>query len=204
MSIILIRHGETALNAARVLQPADTPLSDRGRRQAEAVAMRLANAKAGRIISSDLTRAMQTAETIALRIGLAIGYSALLQERNYGDLRGCAYDGLGFDPVTMEQAPPAGESMAEFRSRVAQGLALMCQSHAATEGDLVVVTHGFFIRTLLQQHLALAEGIDAPQRIGNTSVTVFCAEPPHRVTDMNNIDHLSFDLSDDVQAVSGL
>jgi hypothetical protein len=47
MSIILVRHGETALNAARVMQPADTPLSDLGKAQVLAVARRLAHAGAG-------------------------------------------------------------------------------------------------------------------------------------------------------------
>ncbi|HEY9065800.1 MAG TPA: histidine phosphatase family protein, partial [Burkholderiaceae bacterium] len=41
MSLLLVRHGETALNATRVLQPADTPLSARGIAQAEAIARRL-------------------------------------------------------------------------------------------------------------------------------------------------------------------
>ena len=38
MLLYLIRHGETPLNVARVLQPADTPLSERGQRQAQALA----------------------------------------------------------------------------------------------------------------------------------------------------------------------
>ena len=42
MTILLIRHGETALNAARIVQPADTPLSERGIAQARALARRLA------------------------------------------------------------------------------------------------------------------------------------------------------------------
>ncbi|HEY9095643.1 MAG TPA: histidine phosphatase family protein, partial [Hydrogenophaga sp.] len=38
MTIWLVRHGETELNAARILQPADTPLSSHGLRQAHALA----------------------------------------------------------------------------------------------------------------------------------------------------------------------
>ena len=41
MNLLLIRHGETALNVPRVLQPADTPLSARGMAQAEALAQLL-------------------------------------------------------------------------------------------------------------------------------------------------------------------
>ena len=68
-SIILVRHGETALNAARVLQPAATPLGPRGFAQAEAVARRLAPMQPGAIVSSDLPRALQTAQAIARAAG---------------------------------------------------------------------------------------------------------------------------------------
>ena len=112
MKIILIRHGETALNAARVLQPPDTPLSERGRRQADAVAIRLAAMKIDGVVSSDLARAVETSQAIAAASRLTVRRSALLQERNFGDLRGCAYDGLGFDPIAMEGAPPAPSGVA--------------------------------------------------------------------------------------------
>ena len=65
MSIILVRHGETALNAARTLQPADTPLSERGLLQAAAVAKRLADLGISAILSSDLPRTMQTAQVLS-------------------------------------------------------------------------------------------------------------------------------------------
>ena len=60
MNLLLIRHGETALNVARVLQPADTPLSARGIAQAEALASRLASMNVEAIVSSDLPRALRT------------------------------------------------------------------------------------------------------------------------------------------------
>jgi broad specificity phosphatase PhoE len=204
MSIILIRHGETALNAARVLQPADTPLSERGRRQAEAVAIRLAAMKIDGIVSSDLARAVETSRAIATATGLAPRTSALLQERNFGDLRGRAYDGLRFDPIAMEDAPPNGESMTVFDARVKQVVALLCEWHGASGGILAVVTHGLLIRTLVERHLLLPMGMPPPQRIANTSLTIFSPEPPHRVSAINNSEHLGSDLVDDVRAVSGV
>jgi len=60
MTILLIRHGETALNVARVLQPADTPLSARGIAQAEALARWLAAMNVCAIVTSDLPRARRT------------------------------------------------------------------------------------------------------------------------------------------------
>ena len=106
MSLLLIRHGETALNVARVLQPADTPLSARGVEQAEALANRLAASGVARIVSSDLPRALRTAQAIAAGTGARIETSALLQERNFGDWRGQPYDAMTIDPLTMREAPP--------------------------------------------------------------------------------------------------
>ena len=72
MSIFLVRHGETALNVARVLQPADTPLSASGVAQAQAVARRLATLGVAGIVSSDLPRAWVTAQAIARACGLPV------------------------------------------------------------------------------------------------------------------------------------
>ena len=99
MAVILVRHGETALNAARVMQPAATPLSERGQAQARAVGQRLARQGGiGAILCSDLPRAWLTAEAIAAELALPIQPSPLLQECNFGDLRGRPCDTLGFDP----------------------------------------------------------------------------------------------------------
>ena len=59
MSIVLIRHGETDLNAARVLQWPDTPLGERGRAQARALGVRFAAASPRPVLlaSSDMARA---------------------------------------------------------------------------------------------------------------------------------------------------
>ena len=102
MRLLLIRHGETALNAARILQPPDTPLSERGLAQAAALARRLAGEPIAAVWSSDLPRAWQTAAVIAG--GRAIRAEPLLQERNFGDWRGQPYDSLGFDPLAALEA----------------------------------------------------------------------------------------------------
>ena len=53
MKVYLVRHGETPLNAARILQHPDTPLSERGAVQAERVAQRLAGCGVAAILTSD-------------------------------------------------------------------------------------------------------------------------------------------------------
>jgi broad specificity phosphatase PhoE len=70
LSIILIRHGETASNAARVLQFPDTPLSERGLAQARAVAKRFANAKPVYCTSAILVTYEAAVLTISITIQL--------------------------------------------------------------------------------------------------------------------------------------
>ena len=203
MSILLIRHGETALNVARVLQPADTPLSARGIEQAEALARRLATIGVAAIVSSDLPRALRTAEAIAAATGARIETSALLQERNFGDWRGQPYDGLGFDPLTMLEAPPGGESAAVFEQRVARAFAHIVRLRSALRGNVAVVTHGLVLRTLLATHVRLPPGIAEPAHLGNTGLSIIDAQPPHAATRVNCTQHLEPGTRDDANALSG-
>jgi broad specificity phosphatase PhoE len=207
MTLLIIRHGETPLNVARVLQPAQTPLSVNGQAQAEALAQRLRSAGLAGIVSSDLPRALQTAQAIERSTGLALQLSALLHERNFGDLRGLPYDGLGFDPLTAEQAPPGGESQAQFSARCQAAWAWVLARQAEIGGPLAVVTHGLVIREWLQRGpLVLALNQAPPQRLANTSLTQASAAPPHRVTLLDCTAHLATGAGgpgEDTQSLSG-
>lgn len=203
MSILLVRHGETLLNASRTVQPADTPLSARGRAQASALAKRLAGADIAAIVSSDLPRARQTAEAIAQACGLSIVLEPLLQERNFGDLRGRPYDTLGFDLTTLVEAPPGGESEAIFRERVARAFARVTALQGGIDGDFAVVTHGLVIGAMLEGHALLSAAQSMPERLANTSLTSLSATPPHRVALLNCTAHLEGAVDDDPQSLSG-
>lgn len=184
MAIVLVRHGETALNAARTVQPFDTPISDRGVEQAERVSRRIMREFAPAVIlSSDAPRALQSATALARTLGRPVISEPLLRERDFGALRGLAYDSLGFDPVTMREAPPGGESMEGFEARVRRGWAVLTEAqdgHGA--GDVIVFSHGLWIRTALEQGFPmLARTIDELV-LANTSVTVIdCGPPPQLV-----------------------
>jgi probable phosphoglycerate mutase len=186
MTIFLIRHGETELNVARVLQPPDTPLSARGQAQAAALAARLAGMAAplrpAALLTSDQPRAAQTAQVLAQACGLEPLPSPLLRERHFGDWRGRAYDELPPDALRSEAAPPGGESGPAFRARVDAALVQLLDRHAALggAGPLLVVSHGLLIWDLLARHLDRA-GAAMPSHLGNTGLTVFDAAPPHRV-----------------------
>ncbi len=195
MTIVWLRHGETALNAARVMQPADTPLSPRGRVQADAAARRLAARRPAALLCSDMPRAMQTAQALATLTGLPLHTDARLRERNFGALRGRAWSTLGFDPTTMEEAPEGGESMAEFHARAAQAWALAVAHRREAGGLLVVVSHGLLIHAALQRHAhwPAPHGDGAPvlpARLANTSVSEVAAEAPHTVLRVDCTAHL--------------
>ena len=203
MSVFLIRHGETALNVARILQPADTPLSARGIAQAQALARRLAGMGVAAILASDLPRARHTAEIINAATGAPIELTALLQERNFGDWRGQPYDVLPPDRLQMADAPPGGESGAAFADRVARAFALVVQRAAGTRGGLAVVSHGLTVGAMLNSHIALPHGTALPTHLGNTGLTIFDATPPHLASLVNSTTHLDGGTRDDPHALSG-
>ena len=204
MTLLIIRHGETPLNVARVLQPADTPLSANGQAQAEALAQHLRGAGLAAILSSDLPRALATAQAIGRACGLPVATTALLHERNFGDLRGQRYDDLDHDPLSAEAAPPGGESRAEFQARCRAAWAEICRHQALAGGSLAVVTHGLVIRDWLHGGpLLLPAGTPPPDRLGNTSLTEADATPPHQVHRLDDTRHLQGIAPDRADALSG-
>jgi len=194
MTILIVRHGETDGNAARVLQRPDVPLNERGMRQADRLAERLVALGFDRIICSDLLRARMTAEPIAACSGLTIEESPLLQERNFGDLRGMAYAALPEDPFGPDVVPPNGEDWPAFHARVADAFAFIVAMRRSASGTLVVVTHGLVCRALVERHAQLPEGVVAPERFDNASITVLHEDAPHEVNLINCTRHLTLDI----------
>jgi broad specificity phosphatase PhoE len=190
VQLFLIRHGETTGNASRVVQHPDNPLSSRGHAQAERLARRLAGRGIAHIVSSDFARAAATAEAVRRVLGVPLTYEPLLQERNFGDLRGTAYVDLGFDMFAPEYAPPNGETWEVFHRRVDQAWARVQALAAATSGHLAVVTHGLVCRSLAERHLVLAPGDVAPLKWENTSLTICEGPAPWRVGLLNCVAHL--------------
>jgi len=178
MLIYLIRHGETLGNRNRIVQIPETPLSDRGLDQAARLGERLRAHPIRHILASDLARADMTARAVSHALGLGVESEPLLQERNFGDLRGTPYDELEEDLFGPDFAPPGGEAWEEFHERVDRAWQRICALAPGLDGHLAVVTHGLVLHSLFQRHLALpgeeapgGEG-GAPRSIGNTSLTL--------------------------------
>ena len=193
MKIFVIRHGETPSNAARIVQTPETPLSARGIEQAERLARRLGNSGIGQILSSDLPRAMMTAQRLEIATGAPLRHDPLLQERNFGDVRGTAYSDLDGDLFAADFHPPNGESWATFDTRVTRAWELVADVAAATTGNLAVVTHGLVCASLARQHFTLRADVNPPQHFENTSVTIVAGASPWLVSTLNCDAHLDAD-----------
>ena len=139
--LMLIRHGESTWNAEHRLQgQSDPPLSELGREQAAALVPFLDGIPERRL-SSDLTRAVQTAELLGLG---GAPTDERWREIDIGDWAGFTVGELDAEHVAAwrrgERPPPNAESWAQFQARVAA---------AADElrgEDVIVVTHGGCIR----------------------------------------------------------
>jgi broad specificity phosphatase PhoE len=188
--LFLVRHGETIGNASRIVQRPDSPLSPRGLAQAARLARRLAREGLRRIVSSDLVRAVATAEHLQRATGAPLSLEPLLQERNFGDLRGVPYAELGPDMFSPDYAPANGETWPAFHARVDRAWARVQELAGATDGDLAVVTHGLVCRSLAARHLVLDDGGSAPERWENASVTIVDWPAPCRVRLLNCVAHL--------------
>lgn len=199
MGILLIRHGQTAGNRDRIIQVPETPLSDQGLAQAARLGRRLAGEPISEIWSSHLRRAHQTAEAIERTTGVALAIHPELEERNFGQLRGTPYAELRFDPFVPKYDPPGGESWDAFHERVDrmwERIERHWFDHFATRGGvdhLAIVSHGLFLRSLLERRLLSAEQLerhgDGEGRItiDNTALSVVtprgasASGEPHRV-----------------------
>lgn len=90
--LVMLRHGQTEYNAGSRMQgQLDTDLSDLGRDQAAAAAEVLAKRQPLLIVSSDLRRALDTAETLGTRAGVAVAVDKRLRETHLGDWQGLTH-----------------------------------------------------------------------------------------------------------------
>jgi 2,3-bisphosphoglycerate-dependent phosphoglycerate mutase len=199
MALLLIRHGETDLNAARVVQFPDTPLGECGRRQAERLGLSLADRSIELVLTSDYRRARTTADRVAEHAGADLVESVSLRERNFGEVRGKSYASLGdVDIFAADYQPPGGESWAAFNTRVDTAWNEVTSRARSLSGDLAVVTHGLVLRSLIERVLDVSGyAVEPGLVVANTSVTVVDRDPPWRVIELAGVDHLE-DAAGDV------
>lgn len=171
MRVVLLRHGESEANVNKQFAGfLDTPLTERGRAQAEQAALYMGWYEFDRVLSSPLERAFETAQ-IATSIN-SVGSSCLphesiekydtLKEMNFGKCEGLTYQEiLSQMPELIKQTNadyahalyPEGESLYTFYHRVVEGYELLKQSFLQEEGNILLVSHSGVVRTILAHEL---------------------------------------------------
>jgi probable phosphoglycerate mutase len=154
---VLLRHGQTIWNAENRFQGhTDIPLDETGLAQAQRAAGMLAALRPDAIVSSDLARAVSTAQPLARLTGLVITLDKDLRERSGG-----LWEGLVGDEIRerwpAEHAtwnPPQGESREAVAERVVGALRRVADGLPAG-GLAVVVSHGAALRLGIERVLGL-------------------------------------------------
>ena len=166
MRVIAIRHGETEWNAlGREQGQLDSPLTARGLEQAEAIAGRLRRVSFSALYSSDLGRALHTAEIVARATGARIEVDAGLRERHTGIFQGMTneqmaaqhpdeYSAYRSDPYAYQV--PGGESGLQRTERSVRVMNALADRHP--DKTIVAITHGGFLIGFFEHVLGLAPG----------------------------------------------
>lgn len=180
-TLIVIRHGETAWNRERRMQgTTDTPLTDVGRAQAQALGRRLGGHGFTALYSSDLSRARDTACVIAAHTGRAVVADPRLRERRFGIFEGLTAveiqsrypeEHARFASRDADYAVPGGESARSFTQRCLGCLSEIADCHRGEE--VAVVTHGLVLDVLYRAARGLDHGAPRPVPLINASLNLF-------------------------------
>jgi len=157
MRLILVRHGETEWNrTGRCQGAADIDLNQNGKKQVRELARSLKDEDISAVYSSDLKRAMETAEEIASYHNLEVNIDRDFREMNQGE-----FEGMGFDEIRenyghilkeWRESPetlklPDGESLTEVEQRAWRAFSKIHERHLGE--TVVTVSHNLTIITLL-------------------------------------------------------
>lgn len=196
--VILIRPGETDWNKSGRWQGwVASPLNAHGRRQAQSLARYIRNIGISALYTSDLRRALETAEILAAELGYRPVPDARWRERDIGKWQ-------GLTPVEMRDwyavdyqqlldnrdsyRVPGGESRADVRRRVLEAFQAVLKEDKG--GTIAIISHTTATHMLL---LELIPGYDVYNTVlGNTSVTTIALgdDDLWRVITANDLSHL--------------
>jgi 2,3-bisphosphoglycerate-dependent phosphoglycerate mutase len=148
--LTIVRHGETEWNVAMRLQGMqNSSLTKNGLRQTRLVAKALRTHQFNILISSDLGRAVKTAEIINKYHHLEVITDSDLRERNFGIMEGLTREQIqdihpevfnGYMDRKDTYSIPQGESLIEFYTRVTSDLKRIAKTYEGKE--ILVVSHG--------------------------------------------------------------
>ena len=180
-TVYVVRHGETDWNIKGVIQGhTDIPLNSKGKTQAKNLSAKLKDVFFDAVFSSDLMRAKETAEIVALEKKIAVQATQLLRERNFGTLEGKS--AVLLDQLRKDIAYLSDEEKYTYRlqadiendEEVISRFITYIREIAIgyPNKNILMVTHGGMLRMLLL-HLGIFS-YEKPEfgRIGNTAYIV--------------------------------
>ena len=202
--VILVRHGVTPWNHDGLIQGwTDIPLSDLGRAQAERASTWLTSRPVARVITSDLSRAVETAEIVARPHRLPVERFSELREYHCGDWEGRLYREVRavdrerflawFNDPTVPM--PGGESMAQAAARAMPRVRAVMAEMAGGGDDapaLLIAAHGGVIRLIAAELMRVGLDLARRLRLDNGSVSIL--EPVQDAWALklwNGVDHLN-------------
>ncbi len=172
--VLFVRHGQTP-TTGKVLpgRAAGLHLAEKGQRQAEAVAERIAamqtdKRRVAAVYASPLERTQETAAPIARALGLRVRRNQGLLEADFGDWTGAELKKLYKKPEwrTVQRNPsgfrfPSGESFTEMQTRIVSAVDRLRAAHPGE--TVVVVSHADPIKAAVAH--AMGTHLDLFQRI---------------------------------------
>jgi probable phosphoglycerate mutase len=180
LTLLIIRHGETVFNAEHRFQGrSDSPLSETGRNQVNALGRRMKAIKFDTLISSDLGRTQETSSIIADFTGHSVALDSRLRERNYGVLEGLTVPEIGerhtevyeqFNKDDPDYVIPEGES---HRQHYQRNVAFFEESLTGKFGNRVaVVAHGGVLDSIFRYVSKIPLGQPRCYITTNASLTI--------------------------------
>ena len=176
--LFVLRHGRTAWNAeARIQGQMDAPLDELGRWQAERLGEALAGEDITAVYSSDLQRALATAQPLVARTGAVLRSDVRLRERGFGSFEGRTHaeiEALWPDAALrwrrreLDFQPGGGEALTLFFERCVSAVCALAAQHPGE--TIAVVAHGGVLDCLYRA--AVGVELNAPRSwvLGNASI----------------------------------
>ncbi len=176
--VLAIRHGETDWNATgRIQGQLDIPLNATGRWQVDRLALAVADEGIDAIYSSDLLRALETAQAVARVVGRGIVTDAGLRERGFGIFEGMSHAEIDRRWPEQNQrwrrrdpefGAPGGETLNQFYARAIATATRLAARHPGQ--TIALVSHGGVMDCLYRAASRVA--LDAPRswQLGNASI----------------------------------
>jgi probable phosphoglycerate mutase len=197
--LIAVRHGETEWNVQRrEMGQLDSALTALGRQQAERLAQRLRGARLDALYTSDLGRAVDTANAIGAACGLEAVRDASLRERDLGIFEGMTraemaerhpHEFADYLAIGHEYPIPRGESGVQRTERSVRALTAIAERHPGK--TVAAVTHGGFLMGFLEHVLAMPPGSGPRFKRQNASYNSFeYADGRWALETWNDVSHL--------------